>query len=56
MLLYKQDRLSRLEARLERIDLEEPKALFLGSYRRDTNAERQAVLLELDEAMADYGA
>ncbi|KAF8851289.1 hypothetical protein BDZ45DRAFT_767132 [Acephala macrosclerotiorum] len=54
MLLCKQDRLSRLEARLERIDLEEPKALFLGSYRRDTNEERQAVLVELDEAMADY--
>lgn len=55
MLLCKQDRISRLEARLERIDLEEPKALFLGSCRRDTNEERRAVLAELDEAMADYG-
>ena len=55
MLLYKQDKISQLEAELEKVDKEEPKALFHGSRRRDTNPERQALLTALDVAMAEYG-
>jgi hypothetical protein len=55
MLLYKQDIISQREVELEKIDQEEPKALFHGSRRRDANTERQAVLKELDTAMAEFG-
>jgi hypothetical protein len=45
-----------LEGQLERIDLEETAALFLGSSRCDGNTERNAVLSDIDTALADYGA
>jgi hypothetical protein len=45
-----------LEGQLERIDLEETAALFLGSSRCDSNTERNAVLSDIDTALADYGA
>jgi len=55
LLLLKQDRLSLLEKRLEKIDREEVELLLLGSSRDDTNIERISVLAEIDEALADYG-
>ncbi|KAK8126735.1 uncharacterized protein PG998_002494 [Apiospora kogelbergensis] len=54
MLLYKQDIISQLEARLERVDRDETKPLFLGSRRRDANLDRQAVMNQLDIAMKEY--
>jgi hypothetical protein len=45
--------------RLEKIDRNEVTALYLGSSRRDNNnnnnSERRSVLLEIKEALADYG-
>ena len=55
MLLLKQDRLSLLERRLEKIDREEVALLSLGSSRDDSNSERISVLAEIDAALADYG-
>ncbi|MCJ1236843.1 hypothetical protein MMC14_004825 [Varicellaria rhodocarpa] len=54
LLLQKQDRLSLLEKELERIDEEEIAPLFLGSVRFDRNIERQKVLSDIDDALADY--
>ncbi|KAK0714197.1 caspase domain-containing protein [Lasiosphaeria miniovina] len=56
LLLLKQDRLSLLEGRLEKIDQEEVTLLLLGSSRDDTNSERISVLAEIDAALADYDA
>lgn len=56
LLLLKQDRLSLLEKRLEKIDREEIDLLSLGSSRDDTNNERIVVLAEIDAALADYDA
>jgi hypothetical protein len=53
--LLKQDRLSLLEQRLEKIDREETAVLFLGSSRDDSNNERNSVLSEIDTALANYG-
>lgn len=55
MLLLKQDKLSLLEKRLEKLDRDEPILLRLGSSRRDNNTERNAVVAEIDAALADYG-
>lgn len=55
LLLLKQDKISQLEQRLDRIDLSETAPLFLGSSRDDRNAERAATLSELDKALEDYG-
>ncbi|KAK3386537.1 hypothetical protein B0H63DRAFT_467931 [Podospora didyma] len=56
LLLLKQDKLSLLEERLEKIDREEVALLSLGSSRDDTNRERISVLAEIDAALADYDA
>lgn len=56
MLLYHQDRIAQLEEELDALDEREPKALFLGSRRRDANPERDVVLARLESAVADYGA
>ena len=55
LLLLKQDRLSLLEKRLEKIGRQEVDLLSLGSSRDDTNRERTSVLAEIDAALADYG-
>ena len=55
LLLLKQDKLASLERQLQRIDQDETDVLRLGSNRRDDNAERQAVLQQIDIALADYG-
>lgn len=54
LLLLKQDRLSVLETKLEKLDLEEIHKLALGSCRKDGNMTRQAILAEVDVALADY--
>ena len=55
LLLVKQDRISLLENRLEGIDREEVSPLFLGSRRHDRNTERETVLSEINDALAEYG-
>lgn len=56
LLLRKQDRVSVLEQRLQELDQNEERPLFLGSLRRDCNAERKSLLVDLDHALADYGS
>jgi hypothetical protein len=53
LLHLKQDRLSVLEKKLESIDQEEKAVLFLGASRRDKNVERQAVIANIDSALAN---
>jgi hypothetical protein len=55
LLLVKQFRVSALERRLKEIDRCEERPLFLGSLQRDRNADRESVLNDLDNALADYG-
>ncbi|RDA95040.1 hypothetical protein CP533_2193 [Ophiocordyceps camponoti-saundersi (nom. inval.)] len=54
LLLLKQDRLSMLEQRLDRVDEEEASALFLGKSRVDKNVERRSLQLEIESCLADY--
>jgi hypothetical protein len=54
-MLLKQDKVAVLESRLESIDYNERRALFLQSSRDDKNTERATVLNDLDRALADYG-
>lgn len=51
----KQDKLSILEEKIQRLDKEKLAGLFLGKSRVDTNQERLFVLVEIDSAMEDYG-
>jgi hypothetical protein len=51
----KQDKLSLLEQQLDEIDEGEKYALFLGKSRCDSNADRAAVLAEIEDSLADYG-
>jgi len=44
-----------LEEKLEKIDREESFVLRLGSSRSDSNNDRNSVLSEVDDALADYG-
>ena len=55
MLLYKQDKVTQLEQKLNEIDLQEKVPIFLGCRRRDTNTEREKVLMDLDIALGIYG-
>ena len=55
LLLQKQDRIAKLENRLQRLDEEEVHPLYLGSLRRDENQERGIVIAEIDAALHDYG-
>ncbi|KAI0383371.1 hypothetical protein F5Y04DRAFT_33591 [Hypomontagnella monticulosa] len=54
LLLLKQDRLSMLEERLERVDQQEKSPLFLGKSRYDKNADRISLLSEIESCLADY--
>ncbi|KAJ3566496.1 hypothetical protein NPX13_g7109 [Xylaria arbuscula] len=54
LLLLKQDKLSILERKLERIDQTENNMLRLGSNRSDDNAERGVLLSEINNALIDY--
>jgi hypothetical protein len=51
----KQDRISMLEQKLERVDHEEISSLFLGKSRCDGNPERVSLLSEIETRLADYG-
>ena len=55
LLLLKQDRLTVLEQRLDQIDEQETSLLFLGTSRRDANADRWSLLSEIESHLADYG-
>ncbi|RYP69873.1 hypothetical protein DL771_005816 [Monosporascus sp. 5C6A] len=52
--LIKQDKLSRLEKQLDKLDRDEDVHLFLGSCREDDNLERQTTLAQIDKALAEY--
>ncbi|KAK0653997.1 hypothetical protein QBC41DRAFT_360760 [Cercophora samala] len=54
LLLLEQDKVSELEAKLNKIDLEETRELWLGSRRRDKNENRLSVIAELKEALKSY--
>lgn len=55
ILLVKQDRISVLEHRLQQIDKDELRPLFLGSLRRDKSVDRETVLADIEIALRDYG-
>lgn len=55
LMLLKQDRLTVLEHRLRKLDLEEPSKIFLGCSRKDVKSARCDVLEEIGEALSDYG-
>lgn len=55
MLLLKQDKLSHLEERLEIVDANKSKRIFLGARRRDTNEERESILRQVDDDLMEYG-
>lgn len=55
MLLYKQDKVTQLEQKLNEIDLDEKIPIFLGCRRKDTNIEREKVFRDLDIALGIYG-
>ena len=54
-LLLKQDKLSKLEKQLQRIDESEREILYLQSCRADKSSEREVVLMQIDKALSDYG-
>ncbi|KAK4233730.1 caspase domain-containing protein [Achaetomium macrosporum] len=54
LLLVKQDKLSVLEKQLDKLDRDEDVLLRLGSSREDDNPQRQSVLAQIDNALADY--
>ncbi|ODM21461.1 hypothetical protein SI65_02305 [Aspergillus cristatus] len=54
LLLSKQDSLSVLENKLDKIDRGEKCKVFLGSRRRDRNQERHNVLLQIEAELAGY--
>lgn len=55
LLLSKQDSLSVLESKLDKIDRAEKCKVFLGSRRRDRNQDRHNVLLQIENELAGYG-
>ncbi|KAK5651860.1 hypothetical protein OQA88_11629 [Cercophora sp. LCS_1] len=56
LLLLRQDKIALLEERLDAIDGQEPCPLFLGCRRMDRNTEREAVISEIENALAEYDA
>ncbi|KAF5564885.1 hypothetical protein FNAPI_1963 [Fusarium napiforme] len=54
LLLAKQDRLSILEKRLNKIDREEPAPVFLSSMRMNGSPERAAIISEIEDALESY--
>ncbi|KAF5567565.1 hypothetical protein FPHYL_3187 [Fusarium phyllophilum] len=55
LLLAKQDKLSILEKRLNKIDREEPAPVFLSSMRMNGSSERAAIISEIEDALESYG-
>ena len=56
LLLLKQDQISVLEEKLNKIDESEPCPLFLGKARIDNNDSRKSVLKDIDARLAEYGS
>ncbi|KAK0633929.1 hypothetical protein B0T14DRAFT_576202 [Immersiella caudata] len=56
LLLLRQDKITLLEKRLDAIDGKEPCPSFLGCRRMDGNTEREAVISEIENALAGYDA
>ncbi|KID59332.1 hypothetical protein MAN_10744, partial [Metarhizium hybridum] len=54
LFLVKQDHLSVLEKRLDDVDQEETRDLYLGCQRRDKNPERKQILDKIADALKDY--
>ncbi|KAK4209279.1 hypothetical protein QBC37DRAFT_450723 [Rhypophila decipiens] len=54
LLLLEQDRVAELEEKLNKIDRDETRKLFLGNRRRDKNEERLSVLEDLRGALKSY--
>ena len=55
LLLLKQDEISVLESQLDGVDREETREIFLGNARRDVNAERNKLMVDLENALSNYG-
>jgi hypothetical protein len=55
LLLYKQDSLTALEERLDQIDRDEPRLLFLGNRRRDKSDARSVVMGQIEQQLGEYG-
>lgn len=55
LVLLKQDQLSFFEAKLEAVDAEETKEIYLGNHRRDNNPVRKQILQDIDYALKEYG-
>ncbi|KAF5703214.1 hypothetical protein FMUND_13090 [Fusarium mundagurra] len=55
LLLAKQDKLSILEKRLNKIDREEPAPVFLSSMKMNGSPERAAIISEIEDALQSYG-
>jgi hypothetical protein len=47
--------LSKLETKLDELDRKETISLHLASMRMSTDGARQALLLEIDRELAEYG-
>ncbi len=54
-MLLKQDEVAELETKLDAIDREETRRVFLGCRRMHGNPERQITVAKLDQALAQYG-
>jgi hypothetical protein len=54
-LLYKQDELVEMEARLNELDATERRQVYLSSRRRDSNDERKKLVQSIDKALIEYG-
>ncbi|KAK0719305.1 hypothetical protein B0H67DRAFT_642670 [Lasiosphaeris hirsuta] len=52
--LFAQDRLTELEARLDQIDADDRHRIHLASRRHDANQERAAVMRDVEVALRDY--
>ncbi|OTB18770.1 hypothetical protein K445DRAFT_19378 [Daldinia sp. EC12] len=54
IMLLKQDKLSVLEEKLNKIDEQETSVLFLGKSRSDNNPDRLGLLSEIENCLSDY--
>jgi hypothetical protein len=54
-LLYKQDELVEMEARLNELDATERRQVYLSSRRRDSSDERKKLVQSIDKALIEYG-
>ncbi|KAI1477570.1 hypothetical protein F4774DRAFT_427187 [Daldinia eschscholtzii] len=54
IMLLKQDKLSVLEEKLNKIDEQETSILFLGKSRSDNNPDRLGLLSEIENCLGDY--